>query len=62
MKEKGYDLSGCRGCQYFNVLSDGTTKLCEYILQTGRRRPCPPGRGCTVKETGKKQKAKMWSL
>lgn len=31
--------------------------LCEYILITGHRRPCPFGAGCTVKETEERMKS-----
>lgn len=25
----------------------GSTKMCHYILDTGKKRPCPPGKQCT---------------
>ena len=28
----------------------GYLKICNYYIETGVRRPCPPGKGCTVKE------------
>ena len=35
----------CRGCFYHSGWS------CDYILLEKRRRPCPPGDGCTVRKT-----------
>lgn len=41
----------CRGCDY-----QAGGKYCDYIGIVGHRRPCPPGKDCTVKKvTGKKQ-------
>lgn len=44
----------CKGCIYSLVTNCGT--YCQYILITEHRRPCPPGRGCTVKKVQKAQK------
>lgn len=46
------DMSGCRGCRhYFEAADPGCYRqsipACVYILNEGRRRPCPPGPGCT---------------
>lgn len=46
---------GCRDCR-FSVpvyIGDGDELMncCVYILRMGRRRPCPPGEACTVRET-----------
>lgn len=38
----------CEGCFYAVLLSGAW--CCDYLLMTGRRRPCPPGEGCTVRE------------
>lgn len=32
--------------------ADSNLKLCEYMLKTDQRRPCPAGTGCTVKQVG----------
>lgn len=40
------NLDACAGCLYAKV--DGPLSHCEYILKTGRRRPCPAGLECTV--------------
>ena len=42
------DMSGCRGCRhYFEAADPGCYRqsipACVYILNEGRRRPCPPG-------------------
>ena len=39
----------CRGCVHYY----GMIKCCNYILDKGRSRPCPPGKDCTVKEKKK---------
>ena len=41
----------CRGCIY--VTNIGTMLVCDYLLRTGRRRPCPPAEQCTEKKTKK---------
>lgn len=43
----------CSGCIYFDRA--GETPVCGYLLRTMRRRPCPPGEGCTVKCTSKEE-------
>lgn len=47
----------CVGCTYLTVISCDATnqKACDYIGATNRCRPCPAGKGCTVKNTGKKK-------
>lgn len=45
----------CEGCIFYDGEYD-SNKCCNYFLDTGMRRPCPPGKGCTVKKT-KKAKA-----
>ena len=37
---------GCEGCVYF---FGDYSKFCNYIFVKGKRRPCPPGKDCTVK-------------
>lgn len=39
--------SSCRGCIYFGTF----LRSCEYMIQTGNLRPCPAGKGCTVRTT-----------
>ena len=38
----------CDGCEWFYAVY-AVNRCCNYLLDTGRRRPCPPGKGCTVK-------------
>jgi len=50
----------CETCRYFwHITSGSNHKGCEYILQTGVCRPCPPGDRCTVyeKDTGERKPA-----
>lgn len=47
----------CAGCVY--QVKVGDSLLCDYILMTGHRRPCPFGAGCTVKET--EENMKQWN-
>lgn len=37
----------CKGCVY-GVRLDGDW-CCDFLSQTGHRRPCPPGDACTVR-------------
>ena len=54
--EKLVDES-CKGCVHLSFV-DGVgevkTPVCLYILNREKRRPCPPGEGCTEKQIGKK--------
>ena len=44
------DMSGCAGCRhYFEAADPNCYPACVYILDEGRRRPCPAGEGCTVR-------------
>lgn len=39
----------CDSCVYFWRINEGAGyKGCEYILHTGKCRPCPAGAACTV--------------
>ena len=38
----------CKGCAYAVSLTGEW--YCDYLLLTGRRRPCPPGKSCTVRK------------
>lgn len=44
--------SFCDGCVYKCLVSIHQ-RCCNYLDLTGKRRPCPPGKGCTVKIEGK---------
>ena len=41
----------CKGCVYRTA-----DRCCDYIGIVGKRRPCPPGPGCTVKKTGERRR------
>jgi hypothetical protein len=48
VKYKKEDSSVCKGCIYSNHFQNDVY-LCDYILMTKQRRPCPPGTKCTVR-------------
>lgn len=51
---KGKDLEYCRKCRFIGW-NKSVTKYeatCDYILIMHKRRPCPAGVGCTVRENG----------
>lgn len=54
-EKKTYDRA-CKGCIYLGTA--GSFGCCDYIFKVGKRRPCPHGKGCTVKETMKRGKKK----
>lgn len=49
----------CIGCEY-HWISYGCAEYqaCDYIMRTGKRRPCPSGKGCTVREKAKRRRYK----
>ena len=40
--------SYCNNCIYRAMVTN-YMGCCTYLLRTDKRRPCPPGKGCTVK-------------
>lgn len=47
----------CEGCIYYKKLDPNggnAQKACHYILVEGHRRPCDPGKDCTVKVLGER--------
>lgn len=54
MSKSNFIESPCYGCLYHSP----TTNTCDFILIEDRRRPCPPGAECTVRQ-GKEGKKKM---
>ena len=42
------DTDGCEGCIFFRGGFE-VNRCCNYIFIMKKRRPCPPGEGCTVK-------------
>ena len=53
-----YDRA-CKGCYY--LTQAGGYGCCNYIFMEGHRRPCPPGKACTVK-TKQKKGVNQWLL
>ena len=57
--------ANCVDCRFSVLLhvnvdnSAGLFYACDYIGITGKRRPCPYGKGCTVKEKMHHAKAKV---
>ena len=45
----------CAGCFYWRQTGNGVTTSCDYILITHTRRPCPPGKDCTVRKRRRKK-------
>lgn len=41
------DTRRCMRCVYFHGKADENC-CCNYIFDRGHRRPCPPGKDCTV--------------
>lgn len=52
--EKKVSNKACRGCRYFYGSFDNM-RCCNYLLETDKIRPCPPGEGRTVKEPKKQR-------
>ena len=45
----------CDGCVHFYADYE-VNLMCNYIFDTGKRRPCPFGAGCTVKKLQKRKR------
>lgn len=45
------------GCVYRGIVQ-GSLPCCNYIFMEDKRRPCPPGEGCTVKTTNREAQRK----
>lgn len=39
----------CDGCYHYRGCGHPDYKCCNYIFDVGTRRPCPPGKDCTVR-------------
>ena len=61
-KKKYKPCAKCRKCYYGNqidiVIDHQKLYSCDYLLLTGRRRPCPAGPGC-VAFSAKSKAARM---
>ena len=56
--------SYCRCCIYrarFPIGGEGNGVMCNYLLMTKKRRPCPAGKACTVKKTKRAAKKEQES-
>lgn len=49
-------IKHCQGCVHLGMVGGGFG-CCDYIFHAGKRRPCPFGDGCTVKQIGKRKRA-----
>ena len=47
----------CHGCKHYSDVAG--YKMCNYMLNTGKRRPCLGGEGCEVRQTGKERKRQI---
>lgn len=47
----------CDDCVYWAKLHE-PYRYCSYLLRTDKKRPCPPGEGCTVKVSRKVNRRK----
>ena len=55
--------TSCIGCRHHRVSNKlMNTHACLYILNTGKKRPCPSGKGCTVRESRRESREKRRSL
>ena len=48
----------CMGCYYYKPLNCPEMRCCNYIFMTGHKRPCDPGKDCTVKVKNKRPKGR----
>lgn len=49
----------CIGCEYHWIsYACPEYQACDYIMMTGRKRPCPSGKECTVKKKAKRRRYK----
>ena len=44
-----------RNCKRPCIYLDKQIGCCNYYLETGNRRPCQPGKDCTVREAGQRR-------
>ena len=51
----------CKGCFFFGGKAENV-KCCNYYLITGKRRPCEPGDGCTVRQDGMSRRRKSMNI
>jgi len=51
----------CEGCSYFGGRWE-FAKTCNYLLLTGRRRPCPTGKECIVRRDEKRSNRQAMTI
>lgn len=56
-KAKRRNDKHCEGCHYYKMVFP-PERCCHYLLMTNQKRPCDPGKDCTVKVIVKKQFSK----
>lgn len=49
----------CKGCVYNAEMASIRYGYCNYIFTEKKRRPCPAGKGCTVRKKGRTKIAKF---
>lgn len=49
----------CRKCIFYT--RTGSVKTCDYIFMMNKKRPCPPGKGCTERINKGTKKARNFS-
>lgn len=54
------DAEFCKDCFYRGRAIYGNLRPCNYLLVTGKSRPCPAGQGCTVKVGTKRNWKSSW--
>ncbi len=48
----------CRKCIFYT--GTGSVKTCDYIFMMNKKRPCPPGKGCTERINKGTKKARSF--
>lgn len=46
----------CKGCRYYKMMQCPSAMICDYISIEGKKRPCRPGKDCTVKTLKERRK------
>ena len=47
----------CEGCMYYAQVNR-LDWFCNYYFKTDKRRPCPAGKGCTVRREKRRKRSK----
>ena len=57
-RKAGFKMrKGCKGCVHWRAIASEVF-CCNYVLDTEKKRPCPPGRGCTARTDRKRGETK----